>query len=385
MNRIKICVVITASSHLWGLYRDQFLYLQKNGFDVTAIAAPGPEHEVLKNHGITTVAIPMKKTPAPLYDLLSLFRFVFFFLTHRFDVVSVSTPKASLLAGLGAFLTLQKKIIFTLRGRAYENKTGLSRKFFEVIDRIICAMSDSVFSISYELMDDFVSKGICHQDKIFVIGSGSSNGVDLSRFTRTEALVTKAKAVRDELCIPMNAICVLYSGRIRKDKGINELVEAFLEVSKLSNIVHLLIQGSIDSIDPLKPEVLSEIENNPLIHRADWCEDVEKYFAAADIFAFPSHREGFGNVAIEASSMELPVVAFDVVGCRESVQDGETGILCKKIDSQCLAEKLLYLIDNSDVRYAMGKKGRARVEREFQSTKIWDDLILIYRRLASSD
>jgi len=380
-KKIKLCVVITDPMNLWSLYRDQFIYLQKNGFEITAVASDGVEHQKLQELGIRSVAISMKKQPSPLNDLISLLKLMIFFMYNRFDLVSVSTPKASLLGSLAAFITFQKKIIFTIRGRAYENKQGFSKQIFENIDKLICSMSDSVFSISHEIMEDFISKKLCKKEKIFVIGSGSSNGVDLRKFTKTDELVIKASEEKNKLGIPANDLCILYSGRIRKDKGTNELVKAFLKILETRNDVSLLIQGKHDVVDPIDDVILHEIENNKKIYTADWSYEVEKYFALADIFAFPSYREGFGNVVIEASAMELPVVSFDVIGCRESVANEKSGILCEPYNVQEFYVVLMKLIENKELRQTFGQYGRKRVVEEFDSFIIWKELVQKYQEL----
>ncbi|MGM0520085.1 MAG: glycosyltransferase family 4 protein [Campylobacterota bacterium] len=380
-KKIKLCVVITDPMNLWSLYREQFLYLQKNGFEITAIASSGVEHDKLKKMGINSVAIDMQRAPSAFKDFISLLQLIRFFITNRFDIVSVSTPKASLLGSLAAFITFQKNIIFTIRGRAYENKKGFGKKIFENIDKLICKLSDSVFSISHEIKDDFIAKGLCKESKIFVIGSGSSNGVDLRKFTKTEDIVKKANIEKKALGISDSEICILYSGRIRKDKGVEELVDAFLLLEKEFEKICLLIQGKEDSVDKIDNSILSTINTHPKIYRADWSYEVENYFAMADIFAFPSYREGFGNVAIEASAMELPIVAFDVVGCRESIIDKKTGLLSKAFKVNGLYENLKLLIEDEKLRNNLGQNGRKRVEKEFDSFYIWNELIKKYNEL----
>ena len=377
-----MCVVVTPAMTLWGHYRDEFDFLRCNGFEVTAIADRGEEHTLLRRRGFRTVVIPMKRRPAPLHDLIALVRMAAFFTFNRFDVVCVSTPKASLLGALAAFLTRQKKLIFMVRGRAYENMHGPARSFYEGLDKLICSVSDLVLSISREIMDDFVRKGICSQSKISLIASGSTSGVDLHRFTRSRELLEAGREIRAQLGIPAKAVSILYSGRIRAEKGINELVAAFESVFAVRPDTHLIIQGRFELEDPLKPRTTETIDRHPQIHLAGWCNDVERYFAAADIFAFPSYREGFGNVAIEAAAMELPVVAFSVVGVRESVVDGVTGILCPRISPASLARALLELIDNPELRTQYAAAGRARAVAEFDSRIVWRDLLEHYRRQA---
>lgn len=377
-----MCVVVTPAMNLWGHYRDEFDFLRSNGFEVTAIADRGEEHQLLRRRGFRTVVIPMKRRAAPLRDLIALLRMTAFFTFNRFDVVCVSTPKASLLGALAAFLTRQKRLIFLVRGRAYENMRGPARCFYQSLDKLICSLSDLVLSISREMMDDFVRNGICPQSRISLIASGSSSGVDLRRFTGSPALTEAGREIRAQLGIPDGAIMILYSGRIRAEKGINQLVAAFENVVVVRPDTHLMIQGRFELEDPLTTQTVEAIERHPHIHLAGWCNDVERYFAAADIFAFPSYREGFGNVAIEAAAMELPVVAFSVAGVRESVLDGVTGILCQTIGPEPLKRALLELIDNPQLRIQYAAAGRARAVAEFDSRIVWRDLLEHYRSQA---
>ena len=374
---MKLCVIITVSQNLYSLYRDQFKYLQSKGFEITAIASPGPEHELLRKQGIRTVEIPMRKRPSPLFDLYSLFRLWLHLLTNRYNIVSVSTPKASLLGTLAGKLSFHKNLIFTLRGRAYENEIGIKLKFYQFIDRFICFSSSKVFCISKELREDFVNNRYVEPEKILVIGEGSSNGVDLSRFTKSPALAKKANEVRSFFNIAPDDKVLLYSGRLRTDKGINELVSAFELLLEIPNL-HLIIQGAMDDTDPLNENTLRIIDDNPRIHLASWAYDVEKYFQCADIFVFPSYREGFGNVAIEASAMELPVVSFDVIGCRESVRHNETGMLVKPKSSIELANAIKLLLNDHNLATRLGKQGRLRVEEHFDSKLIWEGIYQLY-------
>lgn len=377
-----MCVVVTPAMNLWGHYRDEFDFLRSNGFEITAIADRGEEHQLLRQRGFRTVVIPMKRRAAPLRDLAAVLRMVVFFTRNRFDVVCVSTPKASLLAALAAFLTRQNGLIFVVKGRAYENMRGIARWFYERVDALICSVSSLVLSISREIMDDFVRDGICPQSRIALIASGSSSGVDLRRFTRSPALKEAGQEIRAQLGIADGAVAILYSGRIRAEKGINELVAAFESVVAVRPDTHLIIQGRFELEDPLTAQTTEAIEHHPQIHLAGWCNDVERYFAAADIFAFPSYREGFGNVVLEAAAMELPVVAFSVAGVRESVLDGVTGILCPAIAAEPLQDALLELIDNPELRTRYAAAGRARAVAEFDSRIVWRNLLEHYRSQA---
>jgi len=180
-------------------------------------------------------------------------------------------------------------------------------------------------------------------------------------------------------------LLILYSGRIRKDKGINELVIAFNSLAVTHENVFLLIQGKYDHFDSLTDEVMELINSHPRIFQEGWKRNIENFYAAADIFAFPSHREGFGNVALEASAMELPVIGFDVIGCRESIKKGVSGLLMEEIDSDQLKAGLIMLINNPDLREEFGRSGRERIENDFDSKMIWKGLLETYNHLLGLD
>ncbi|MBA6288672.1 glycosyltransferase family 4 protein [Colwellia sp. MB3u-4] len=375
---MKLCVIITVSQNLYSLYRDQFKFLKDRGVDVTAIAAPGPEHQLLREQGIKTVEIPMCKRPSPFNDLLSLFKLWRHLIFNKYDVISISTPKASLLGAMASFFSHHRNVIFTIRGRAYESEVGLKRKCYMLIDKLICKLSSNVFCISKEISKDFIDSGLVNPNKIFVLGEGSSNGVDLGKFTRSQDLKVRADLIREKFNIGDSDKVCLYSGRLRKDKGITELVEAFSLLNDLGN-THLIIQGAFDDTDPLDTRILDLINISPKIHLAPWSYCVEEYFQCADVFVFPSYREGFGNVAIEASAMELPVIAFDVIGCRESVMDNYTGILVKSKSVEELSSAMRTLIKDEKLAKKLGSQGRQRIEEHFDSAILWEKLLEVYK------
>jgi len=384
MRKRKICVVIGTAMVLNSLYKGQFKFLMDNGFEITGLAPKGIEHEWLRNDGIKTKVILLKRLPSVFHDTLSVVQLTWFFLFNRFDIISISTPKAALVGAIASFITFHKNVIYTQRGRVYENTTGFKRFFYESIERFIFKVSKKIFCISHELKDEFVLKKYCSPNKIFVINSGSSNGVDLQIFTKNPVNIKEGSSIREKFGLKPEDILILYSGRLRKDKGINELVYAFLDLTKSYSNLYLLLQGRFEEIDPINSDVKREIENNRKVFTEPWSKLIDKYLAAADIFAFPSHREGFGNVAIEASAMELPVVGFNVTGCRESINNGISGILVEPISSNSLKNGLEQLIINPDLRKKLGENGRKWVEKEFDSKIIWDELLKVYNEMTKS-
>lgn len=377
----RLCIIINPSIGLYGLYRKQWCYWIGKGYEVHGIAGPGPEHEIVREMGVTTHIIPMQRYPSPLKDLISLVRLWWFLLWHRFDIVHVSTPKAGFLGAIAARLSGHRRLIYTLRGRPYENMTGWRRRLMNGCEWLACHLACRVIPICNELAQLIVKEGLCPVEKIRVIGSGSSNGVDLSRFTRTEENIHIGQNIRRQFGIAVDDLVILFVGWLRRDKGTNELVHAFNSLAEEYPNLHLLLLGSYEHSDPLEDHVVSLIESHSRIHHLPWCAEPAPIYTAADIVAFPSYREGFGNVAMEASAMELPVVASDIMGCRESVKNGLTGLLVPRADVQALKDALKKLIDAPDLRRELAQNGRHRVEQEFRQELIWQGILEQYHSL----
>lgn len=381
---MRLCILVTVPASFTYLYRNQFSLLRTNGIDVTAVCAPAPEMRVLEGEPARFITIPMMREPSPLQDIKSLAHLWWFFVNNRFDVVHVSTPKASLLGSIAALLSGHRRVIFTFRGRAYENYTGLKRRIFAAMDTLICRIAVRVNPICYELGRQIVKEGICRPEKIRVLGHGSSNGIDLDQFSATPQARREAIGLRKDLNIPVDALVILSIGRIREDKGINELVEAFVSLADAHDKLHLLLVGKYEHASPVSVRTRDLIQSHPRIHVSPWQQKPASAYAASDILAFPSYREGFGNVALEASAMELPVVASDIMGCRESVERDVSGLLVPPADAKALEVALERLVSNPALRASLGRQGRDRVEKLFRQEIIWQDLVKQYQDVMDS-
>jgi glycosyltransferase involved in cell wall biosynthesis len=379
-----LCIVVTLSVSLSGLFGKQWRYWIDSGYDVHGIAGPGPAHDIVQKMGVKTHVISMERYPSPLKDLISLVRLWWFLLWHRFDIVHVSTPKAGFLGTLAARLSGYRHLIYTVRGRPYENMTGWRRRLMSGCEWLACHLACRVIPICNELGEVLVKERLCPAEKIHVIGSGSSNGVDLDRFTRTEELTRAGRQIREELGISERDLVILFAGWLRREKGINEIVLAFDSLAKEDSNVHLVLLGDYELTDPLEAEVISLIEKHNRIHHISWRWEPAPVYAAADIFAFPSYREGFGNVLLEASAMELPVVATNIMGCREATQDGVTGLLVPPRDIDALKGTIKKLSKDAELRKKLGQNGRHRVEQKFRQELVWQGIHKQYKDLLSS-
>jgi len=379
-GKLRLCMVVTYAGSL-GLARGQFAFLRDRGFEVTAVSSPGKQQDLARAEGARTVAIPMERKTSIVRDLRALWRLYRFFRRNRFDVVNVSTPKAGLLGTLAARLTGHKRIVYVERGIYYETAAGLRRALYERIDKLVCRLASRVIPVSHEMGDWLVTRGICPPEKIRKIGCGSSNGVDSERFRRTPERVEAGRGVRQQWEVPEDGILIGTLARLVRDKGVEELVRAFVHLADRHPNAYLMLVGRYESDDFPPPEMRELIETHPRIRMTGWQQETERFYAALDIFALPTYREGFPNTVLEASAMELPVVTTDIMGCREAIVAGATGLGVPPRNWQALADALDRLIGDADMRRRLGAAGRRRVVESYQPRAVWNAVLDVYLEL----
>jgi glycosyltransferase involved in cell wall biosynthesis len=193
--------------------------------------------------------------------------------------------------------------------------------------------------------------------------------------------VNDKASIRKTLQIPMEATVFVYCGRLRKEKGTDDLVNAFINLkARTKKSIHLLLLGKYEAFDSVSEVIKEYISLQQDITLIDWSREVEKYFAISDVFVFPSYREGFGNVAIEASAMKLPVIGYDVVGLRESIDNHCSGLLVPKSNVFLLSSAMEELLNNDGMRKRLGENGRGIVESFFSNQVVWENLLKFYNK-----
>ena len=385
----RICLIATAPALLYLFHRNVIPVLRANGWEVTGLTSknqPGFGDDdyfaKLESLGVRMTAVPISREPSPLRDLRCLLRLWRFFLWHRFDVVHASNPKAMLLGTLAAFFAWHPNRVVTVRGRVYENTRGWKRKMFVWLDRMTCFLARRVIVVSHSLKEAMLRDGIGTNDTLSVIARGGSQGCDAEYFSPEQIDRNPVVELRRRcgLAEPDRATTgiVLFAGRLRKDKGVVELVQAFTTLSPEHPDWHLVLFGHEENASDIGDATRAMIRSHGKIHHCDWSSDLRIAYKAADIFSLPTWREGFPNTILEASAMQLPVVTTTAVGAVDSVIDGETGFLVPVNDAEQLAERLQTLMSNPELRRTMGTNGRNRVLRDFHPQTIQTGLMRIY-------
>jgi glycosyltransferase involved in cell wall biosynthesis len=362
----------------------QLAFLKSRGFDVIVVASSGPRlDKVEEREGVRTLGIAMRRDIAPFYDMVSLVRLVGALRRLRPHVVIAGTTKAGLLGTIAGRLSGVPVIVYHLRGLRFETTSGAKRRILLATEHLASWCAHTVQVNGESLRRRYVEAGCVPAEKTWIPAHGTSNGVDVDRFTPDSATLAWARAERTRLGFPDDAVVVGFVGRFVRDKGIRELVQAFRRAAGDHPELRLLLVGDFDETDPVEPEVVRTLHDDSRIVITGFVPEPARHYAMMNIFAFPSHREGFPNAPLEAAAAGLPVVGFRATGTVDAVIDGETGILVDVGDENRLAEAIAVYVDEPERRARDGTSGQRRVRQLYRREVVWSALAEAYARLAA--
>ena len=351
--------------------------LREAGFRVTLVSSPGALlNRTAAREGVEAVAIPMRRDMAPVSDLLSLLRLCRLIYRLKPEMTEFSTPKAGLLGSVAAMLCGVPSRVYLLRGLRLETSTGLKRRILLAAERLASACSHAVLCNSESLRNQALALRVAPESKLRLLGSGSSNGVDVERFSPGPG------TLRARLGLPPDAPVVGFVGRLTRDKGLPELVEAFDAILAARPQAHLLLVGWFDaSDDALGHALRSRIKQHPRIHMTGFVADTEPYYRVMDVLVLPTWREGFPNVVLEAAASGIPVVTTLCTGSRDAVVPEVTGLLIPPGYPAAIREAVLQLLRNPERRCRMGEAARAWVLENYVNGRVLGLTVRCYMSL----
>jgi glycosyltransferase involved in cell wall biosynthesis len=374
---IHVCTVDLSLRYLLG---NQLRFLQREGYDVVGVSSPGPDVPWLRDRGIRHVPVAMTRTFDPRGDAGALLDLQRVFARERPDIVHTHTPKGGLLGQLAARMAGVPVVVNTLHGFYFhEHMAPWSRRFYVLMEQVAAAASDHILSQNPEDIATAVAEHIAPPERLELLG----NGIDLQRFSPEAVDDDERLATRNACGFGPDDVVVGFVGRLVREKGVVELMEAIARVRRQHPRVRLLVVGpvDVDKPDALSPACAADAGVDDITHFAGFRSDLPALYAAMDLLVLPSWREGFPRVPMEAAAMTRPVVVTDIRGCREVVVDGVTGLLVPVRDVAALAVGIAALVENAPRRQALGRAGRLLAERKFDERAVFAKVVATYQRL----
>ncbi len=401
---MKIIRTSTIPLSLNILLKGQLRFLA-NYFEVIGISSEGTDlKEIERREDIKTIAIQMERGISPIKDLISLFKLYVQFKKENPQIVHSITPKAGLLTMLAGKMAGVPIRIHTFTGLIFPTKKGIMQKLLIKMDQLLCWSSTNIYPEGNGVKNDLIEYKITNKP-LKVLANGNVNGIDLNYFSKdcnSEQIQSKLKK---ELGIQPDDFVFIFVGRLVGDKGINELVEAFqkLEIRDLklgissehqisslqspisnsqSRIPKLLLVGPLETeLDPLKEETLKEIELNKNIISVGFQKDVRPYFAISNALVFPSYREGFPNVVMQAGAMELPSIVSNINGCNEIIVEGENGTIIPVKNAEAITVAMQKLMEDKDYYLSLKNNARPMIQSRYEQQVVWNALLDEYNIL----
>jgi glycosyltransferase involved in cell wall biosynthesis len=356
----SLCITLTSPFVLNAFLLGHIAHLSHSFRVTVCINQRESDVPILLPEGVALKPIEIRRDISPWYDALALARLAGLYRREKFDVVWSITPKAGLLAMLAARIVGTPVRVHFFTGQVWANKKGAARWVLKSFDRVLAASATDLLADSASQRDFLVGNGVVAAGRISVIGNGSVSGVDLQRFRPNP--VDRA-AIRQSLRIPESAVCLLYVGRMKRDKGVLDLLAAFASLRADHPGLFLALVGPDE--EGIVGGVLPEG-----VRRMGYTQKVESYMAAADIVCLPSYREGFGTVLIEGAAAGLPAVASRIYGIEDAVVDGHTGLLHPPGDADGIRLVIRRLLDDVTMRHQLADNARQRAVRLFAAERV---------------
>ena len=360
----KICIITTVSVTLKSFVVETAKYLyERCGYDVTLIC--NNDEKFAKSLPPYIHYIPVKMARGIDFSAFSSIReFKRIFKREKFDMVQYSTPNASFYASIAAKSAKVPVRLYCQWGIRYVGLSGISRKIFKFLEKIVCRKSTHIRAVSNGNMQFAIDEGLYRADKVKVIGNGGTIGVDMQKYDISKKNSWK-KEIKERYGIGENNFVFGFAGRVSVDKGCSELFRAFSEIYEANKNARLLIVGPVEAKCGIDEQLFDKVMNcggvisTGLIENSEMC----KYYAAMDALVHPTYREGFGMVIQEAGAMAVPVITTKIIGASEVMVDGESCVLVEPKNSDELRDAMQKVMEDEPFAKDLGKAAFDRTEK----------------------
>lgn len=361
----SVTTPITAIKFLQG----QLTYLREQGWEPHLLSSPSPDLAAFCQEEETQLhPVAMTRAPNPLADLRSLFKSLKVIHALQPSMIIAGTPKAALITLAAARIANVRRRIYLVHGLRFEGSHGARRSALIAFEKVTSWCSTEIVCVSQSVKAALVAERIAATNDVHVLGFGSPNGVDTTKFSQTDQ--SKRQTARDSLNLPHNAQVALFVGRLTRDKGIADLryIADSFSAGQL-----LVVVGDPEVLDNCDAHHLTALRNNPNTRVFSHTDNIERFYAAADVLILPTRREGLPTVVLEASACGLPTVAYHVTGVLDVIKNGITGITVPAQDREALVASTQKLLSNGPLRKALGARAQTDITNRFSQETVWEN------------
>ena len=386
MNK-KLIRITTVPISFKYLLKGQMNFMSKNGFNVTMISSDGQElNDVIENEKCGHIIIQLTRKITILKDLKATYNLYKLIRKEKPDIVHTHTPKAGIIGMLASYLARVPIRLHTVAGLPLTEATGFKRIVLNFVEKVTYKCSTKVYPNSYGLKKIILKHRFTSENKIKVIGNGSSNGIDTSYFDSELFSIKDNEDLKTNLGIKKTDFVFIFVGRIVSDKGINELVEAFDKISLVEENIKLLLVGPCeDELDPLQKKTKLLINNNENIISVGYQNDVRPYFSISNCLVFPSYREGFPNVVMQAGAMKLPSIVSDINGCNEIIENNINGLVIKVKSVDAIYDAMINLTSDKPLFNKLRLNSRDSIKIKYEREVYWGLLLKEYESIINKN
>jgi glycosyltransferase involved in cell wall biosynthesis len=376
----KLIRITTVPLSLDKLLSGQLQYMN-NFYDVVAVSSDNDYlNKIGLRENVKTFPIEMSRKITPIKDLIAVFRIFLLLRKEKPLIVHSHTPKAGILGMVAAKFARVPIRMHTVAGLPLMETTGFKRIILEKVEKLTYKSATKVYPNSSGLYNFILENKFTEPKKIKIIGNGSSNGINTEHFSPNQVSMRQQHDLKTELGIVATDFVFIFVGRLVGDKGINELLQAFKKLIEHNPNIKLILVGMQEQdLDPLENQTQEEINNNKNILFVGYQDDIRPYLAISKALVFPSYREGFPNVVLQAGAMGLPSIVTDINGCNEIIIDGQNGIIIPVKNSEAIEKAVRTIVEDIDFYNCLQSNARKMITARYEQQVVWDAILEEYR------